>query len=319
MIIQRGHLFGHAVQVLFDIAHHADSVFHSPGAIDGALIRFESDVIGQLRRPRLCIPALYLGGNVTGDLDHAIEFSGRSEQRVVACLQPDSAAIPAATLKGAGHVLALGKALPEQPIILAVGIVWITKLTMVLSFNLSPGVAEGAQEVVIGCLDLPIQSKFDHRHGGVDGLHDAVQVLLGFHAGGDIPRHLDHFDHLAALIGDWDITGLQPHMGAPSGHSAETSAAAFATGQRLPELVIFGASGIALFAQQTVMPADQCCLSVLQGLLEQCIGSQNMTIGGKFDHRHGCIHGLGQLLCGRQLLLACAKFFLQFVSKHLES
>ncbi len=157
-------MFGHIVQIASDRAHYIDRFLHGCRAVARTAIGFSGDLEGEFGRGGFGIAAFDLGGDVTGELDEAIEPAAGVVERVVGGAQPDDLAAAGYALEDVREKLTPVQALPGLLVLSAAGDFGAAEHPVVLALDLVQAVPHGAQEVVIGGDDLAVPGEFNHRH-----------------------------------------------------------------------------------------------------------------------------------------------------------
>ena len=94
---------------------------------------------------------------------------------------------------------------------------------MVLALEFGQAVADQTQEVLVGINNTAVQVELDNTHGPVEGLQLAFGLALVLYLQRDVKRIFNHLHHVALLVLDRVVAGLQPNWLAISTHSFKGS------------------------------------------------------------------------------------------------
>ena len=156
---------------------------------------------------------------------------------------------------------------------------------VVLTLNLTQGVAKGFGEVLVGVEDGAVQRKFD------DGLGLADRGQLAFVIGGlllgsgDVGGVLDHLKGLALQIEDRVVGRLNPDLAAILGEPLVLAHVKLAAAQLGPERLVFGATALARRDKHRVVLALNLIQRIPHHLQKVFVGVEDVAFQVELDHR----------------------------------
>ncbi len=159
------------------------------------------------------------------------------------------------------------------------------------------GIDHGAQQLGTG---LGAAQGLLRRAVGEVGRFPGGVVLLN--AGRDVAGELDDLHHLAALIPNGVVGGLQPDRLPPAVVAHEEAGLELAAGQLLPESGLLAQEG--LIAEDPVMLAHDLVQAIAHGVEEVGVGADDLAARGKLYHGPGAVQRLGERLQVLQPLMA---------------
>nr|WP_233492819.1 hypothetical protein [Chromobacterium sp. ATCC 53434] len=205
-----------------------------------------------------------------------------SKTGFVAGLQPDRPARLVHALEAAVDEDALFQLLPQVLVGGAAHEVGWAEDPVVLADDFLGGIAGGAEEVGVGGLDDAVRGEFDDGHRAIDRLHDVSRLMGDIDLAGDVHREFEHLDHLAVLVVDRVVAGLQPDGAAVLGEALELVLDEAPGAQHLPEGLVFLAGGEMRLTEHPVVLADDFVGGVAHGLLEIGIGRDDGAVRAEF-------------------------------------
>ncbi len=233
----------------------------------------------------------HAGGDVGGIFDDLDRPAQRIEDRIVGRLQPDLAAALAEPLVDRRDRFAAGQPLPEELVLVALGIGRLDEDAVVLALDLVERIAGSAQEIVVGVQDLTVQGEFDGRLGAVDRRNLAFIVGGLALLGRDVDGELDDLYRPAVTAHDRIIGGADPNLASALGQAAIFGRLEFAAAQRIPKGFIGRGLGFFLRDEQAVVLAGDLFQPIAHDRQEIVVGVEDVPVHVERDDRLRAVNG----------------------------
>ncbi len=185
--------------------------------------------------------------------------------------------------------------------------------------DLVGGVADRAQEIIVGAQHGAVDIEFDDGRRPFDGLDHRLLASRFVDLSRGVAGKFDHLGDLAAAIEDGVVGCLQPDVAAALLPALDQPLVEVAAPQLVPKGSIVGAGGKCRVAEQTVFAANQFVGSIAYRPAEVIVDRENPAIRAQLDDGQRTVKRGQYRLAGGEPVFELDDPFLIFLAEHGEN
>ncbi|MEM6787910.1 MAG: hypothetical protein AAF715_10370 [Myxococcota bacterium] len=161
---------------------------------------------------------------------------------------------------------------------------FVDEHSMVTAYDLLGVVAHGAEKVLVGVENHAVEVEGDDGMAAVDGGELPFDVGGALLLCGDVGGVLDHPHHVALVIQDGVVGGLNPYLPAPFRAPFELCREKLARGEAVPKRGVRWGFRLFRVHEDPVVSADDLLAALAHCRTEGVVGADDGAVGLELDH-----------------------------------